>query len=684
MARKHASWIIGNAKSGKTTYLVKTFQHWFQNQQHSPDETPSVIILSANHTTAQHLSQSLTRAVSGKYPIVVKTPLGFIEDEINLFLPLCWKKLKVTPQFPLKLRPETEQTLATKLWHSHWPNIPNNKAESRLVRTTLDILQLAGASGTPLEEIESYLTSRLSPEEKAFMEEEELIPLMAELILMWRNWCLERGFLTYGLIYYLYSQVLLPDPFYQAYLQDHYQGIFADDVDDYPAIAQDLAAQLLQQNAEAAFTFNPNGKMRLGLGADPDTWEKLATHCEIISLPSASDPASPQAAISPILEILADPVTVTKLPDSLCHFETPSRSQLLRKTAKTVIKLIQEEQVSPEDIAIIAPGLDEIARYTLIKILSDHSLPVNPLNEQRPLITSSLVRALLSLTCFVYPNLGQFLTNHGVAEMLVILTEYSQHPIDPVRAGLIADYCYQADPNSPHLLEIQTFPRWDRIGYKTETGYNQIRHWIEEKKAQNQEKTGNNLVDFFNEAISKFLWKGNQVSVANLTSLKELTETTQHYWEVKERIAEQEGESFPNLISEFIQILKQGTITANPEPNSSLQSSLSQGITIANIFQYRSSRTSHRYQFWLDISSNLWEQTGVANLFASSAFLRQNDEDTNSSLDNNDYLQRIITDLLGRATEKVYLCHSDLTVNGNEQTGILLSLLPSTITIKND
>jgi hypothetical protein len=105
MARKHASWIIGNAKSGKTTYLVKTFQHWFQNQQHSPDETPSVIILSANHTTAQHLSQSLTRAVSGKYPIVVKTPLGFIEDEINLFLPLCWKKLKVTPQFPLKITP---------------------------------------------------------------------------------------------------------------------------------------------------------------------------------------------------------------------------------------------------------------------------------------------------------------------------------------------------------------------------------------------------------------------------------------------------------------------------------------------------------------------------------------------------------------------------------------------------
>ena len=685
MAVKHASWIVGDARSGKTTYLVENFQQWVQQKQNAIEDQsqapwmPSVIVLAANHNTAGQLSQKLTHA---GYPIATKTPLGFMEEEVNLFFPLCCEILSLTPKFPLKLRPETEQTLASSFWHSAWPEaiIPNGKVESRLVRTTLDILQLAGASGTPLEEIATRLSVTLSEEEKALIGDEALIPLMAELIVNWRDWCLKQGFLTYGLIYYLYGQVLLTHPFYQAYLQDYYQGIFADDVDDYPAIAQHLASLFLQNHAKAAFTFNPNGKIRLGLGADPDAWEKLASDCEIIRLTPSPSLDSPPQAIAPILEMIANPQIVNSLPPCIHQIETSSRSQLLRETAKTIIKLIEEENISPTDIAIIAPGLDEIARYTLIKILSDHSQPVNPLREQRPLIASSLVRALLSVTCLIYPNLGRFLTNHDVAEMLIILTEHSSHPIDPVRAGLIADYCYQADPNAPQLLEIQTFPRWDRIGYKAETAYNQLRHWIEEKKAQENPMSVTGLL---NEAITKFLWKGNNISVANLANLKALTETTQHYWEVEERIAQQESKfsTESDLMANFIQVLKQGTITANPDPNSSLEFDFPQGVTIANIFQYRSHRISHGYQFWLDIGSSLWEQPGVANLFASSAFIQQNPY-TDSTSEDNAHLQRIINDLLGRATKNVYLCHSDLAVNGTEQNGILLSLLSAPNTIK--
>ena len=38
-------------------------------------------------------------------------------------------------------------------------------------------------------------------------------------------------------------------------------------------------------------------------------------------------------------------------------------------------------------------------------------------------------------------------------------------------------------------------------------------------------------------------------------------------------------------------------------------------------------------------------------------------------------LQRILRDVLGRATGKVFLCHSDLSVNGTEQAGALLPLV---------
>jgi hypothetical protein len=42
-------------------------------------------------------------------------------------------------------------------------------------------------------------------------------------------------------------------------------------------------------------------------------------------------------------------------------------------------------------------------------------------------------------------------------------------------------------------------------------------------------------------------------------------------------------------------------------------------------------------------------------------------------------LRRILLDLLGRTEERIYLCHSDLATNGQEQTGVLLSLVNAAV-----
>ena len=41
-------------------------------------------------------------------------------------------------------------------------------------------------------------------------------------------------------------------------------------------------------------------------------------------------------------------------------------------------------------------------------------------------------------------------------------------------------------------------------------------------------------------------------------------------------------------------------------------------------------------------------------------------------------LSRTLRDLLGRATERVVLCHSELALTGQEQMGPLLSLIGAT------
>ena len=107
---------------------------------------------------------------------------------------------------------------------------------------------------------------------------------MGSLLLNWRNWCLERGLLSYGLITELYHHKLLTNSSYQQHLKQRYHGIIADDVDDYPAIAANLFEFLLDAGAVGAFSYNPQGAVRWGLGADPQYLARLAARCQVENL----------------------------------------------------------------------------------------------------------------------------------------------------------------------------------------------------------------------------------------------------------------------------------------------------------------------------------------------------------------------------------------------------------------
>jgi len=62
----------------------------------------------------------------------------------------------------------------------------------------------------------------------------------------------------------------------------------------------------------------------------------------------------------------------------------------LRQTA--IIAAVQSGQVQPQEVAVIAPGLDAIARYSLVEILTKKGIPVESLNDQRPLTSSPVIR----------------------------------------------------------------------------------------------------------------------------------------------------------------------------------------------------------------------------------------------------------------------------------------------------
>jgi hypothetical protein len=244
--------------------------------------------------------------------------------------------------------------------------------------------------------------------------------------------------------------------------------------------------------------------------------------------------------------------------------------------------------------------------------------------------------------------------------------------------------------------------RWDRLGHRATAAYSDIVEWLEVQRSQQQQRLIQSCVVVLDRAIQKFLWNGSNLPYDAIAALRELMETAQHYWEVDGRLRQElkvrrlNVESFnaqpstpSNLltstqtIGQFIQMLRRGTVTANPYPVRRLPTAASNAVTLATIFQYRASRRSHRWHFWLDAGSPLWLSGGAATLFAAHIFLKEwsgqpwTEEDKVNA--DNERLQRILRNLLARAGERVYLCHSDLAVNGTDQAGPLLTLVHTSV-----
>lgn len=699
MALSDSFWITGSAKSGKTEALIAQLEQWIGNGLgNGPAIEPKVLahphlVFAANADNRTVLMQRIAQQIRSRETILSTTPLAFFESEVMLFWPLVIQKLELRGYFPYRLRPETEQALALRLWSdvSHSDAIATLQefefgTMDQWGRRVLDLIQLAASSGTPLE----TLSLKLMSEDESLKVPEAIAALIQQLALDWQDWCLQRGILTYGLITDLFGQCLLVHDTYLNQLPQRFSTLAADDVDNYPEIARCLFERALDLGLPGIFTYSPTGGIRKGLGANPEAFLTLRDRCTELTLPDIF-----------ALESFDDRNELRlNFPDQaleICAIQTISRTQLLQQIAQHVVASIQAGTAQPQDIALIGPGLDPLARYALIDSLQGHGIPVEPLREQRSLQSSAIVRALLTLLALVYPGLGHWVETEQIAEMLVVLTdrasaETSHQDIDPVRAGLLADYCFRPHPNQPELLPMDTYLRWDRLGYTAAAAYERIRQWIAQQQGALQQTMPQAISQTTNSATSPYLTLSpifildraiqtflmqRTLSLEQLAALRELIETAQHYWEVDARLRKTEADwpTVSEAIANFIQLLRRGVITANPYPATNQQTR--SAVVLATSFQYLNARLQHPWQYWLDAGSQLWQYGGEVDLWGASLFLA-NPESAQSSVPS-DRMSATLAELVSRTQSRIYLCHSDLAVNGQFQMGPLMPWIETAI-----
>lgn len=685
------TWIQGPAQSGKTGRLLAHMATQFQRSSRPRLSGAVFLCLAANGDNRLTLEDRITTDLPVELPITTATSIGFIQNEVVLFWPLLVESLGLNPQFPLHLRPETEQDLALQFWQADLEQgmmtVPGWTTQ-QTVRRSLDFLQLAAQAAIPSEDLATMLPEGIPPG----LAPAETWQAIGQAIEKWRDRCLGQGLLTYGVTTELYWRHLLHHPVYQDKLLQRFQGFGIDDLDEYPRIFEAVVETWLNLGIAGVATWNPDGKVRIGVGADPEALMALQHRCTTTETLISTAENSLAAWAEDWVQAVQDPSVLPTSLDAVQAIQATSRGELLRKTAAAVITGIQDEGLHPREIAVIGPGFDAIARYTLAELLMSQGIPVESLNDQRPLVSSPLIRAILTLMPFVYPGLGRHLDPAAVAEMLIVFSQRAvgdpaqgwvdRVHIDPVRAELLVDHCFYPDEAQPQLLAATEFPRWDRLGYQAVEAYDRLREWIASQQQARQQRLLTSPVMLLDRAINTFLWPG-VLPYDQLAALRELMETAQHFWEVERRLQQQRSKTEPLSPPEerFLTLLHQGIVTANPFPVKPLNRN-QQGVILSTVFQYRSQRLSHRWQLWLDAGSPRW-LTGTDALFGYPIFLKQGSGRpwTLAFLEavHEARLERIVRDLLARVTERITLCHSDLAVNGQEQLGPLLPIVEAVI-----
>lgn len=464
-------WISGGSRSGKTCALVREFAHWVGQDKSVIPRERSLLFLTDSVEGRQAIQREIESQLGSGYRPYITTPVGFMQDEVELFWPLLVQAKAVDPHPPLRLKPETELVWAERLWQPWLANhrfavLSENR--DRATRHLLDIFQLAAFARLSLDDLPQLIWDH------QLEMPSETVGAIVTALKQWQSWCTAHSLLTYGITTDLFGRVLLDHPRYQASLGQRFQCLLADNIHNYPAVMADVIARFNQQGIKIVLTHQPIGAVRLGLGADPDAFLSLKNQATVIEQPC---PAETIFGNTPLQTEIQERLTTPQatLPENIAAIQTTSRMQLLQEVVATIATAIHQGMVQPNEIAILAPGLDSVARHVFSTELKKRGIPLVIWNEQRPLIQSPFVRALLTLLLFVYPRTGMIPEATAVAEMLTVLLPRA---IDPVRAGLLSCYCFQPGLEKAELLSTTQYSHWDRFGHRATAAYENLRHWL--------------------------------------------------------------------------------------------------------------------------------------------------------------------------------------------------------------
>ena len=665
----HTAFAEGPAGAGQRALLTERLLHLARRGAAGRQ----ILVLVPDRLLIPRYRAALEAAADGPAPAVqFFTYYTIAKRAVELFWPTAGPAAGFADPYapPVLLTYETAQHVMSRV---AGPKIEQGFFEElalpaqRLVGQLISSMNAAAASGFPLEEIAPRLSAAWTGEALRTRYYEQA----QQCIAAYRQRCLEQGLVDVALLMELFAQVLVPDAAFWRYLTTQYRHLLVPHVEENVPVAHDFIRRFLKDSDSALLLCEQDGGVRPFLHVDPAGGYALHEACH-----EAAD-LGPSQTTTPALEALAARISAhleeKELPAANgSHkavrglIQKPFRPDMLRAVAGDV-KALCEQGTPPGEIALLAPAVDGVLRFTLEEELRAVGLPLRVLRRHERLGDEPLVRAMLTLAALAHPAWQQPPARHDAADMLARLVG----GLDPVRAALLAEACYDADAGRlhPHAGRLDE-EKAARLGPALLRRYDALQGWVAEYADQpGQPLTLDRFVRrFFNEQLG-----GPETPKATAALFSELVRSIEHFRAYASASALADG----LMGATYAGMVREGTVAAQYPARRRLTDEEEDAVTLAPVYTYLLTGRPVRYQFWLDLGAPGWWRSleqALTNPVVLSHRWPEGEKWTEPRdfATRTDLLRRIVLGLTRRCTGTLTLCTSDRRTSGEAQDSPLL------------
>jgi len=668
--------LSGPAGSGKTTVGAFRLQHLVS----SGIPGDSILILVPQRSLAEPYARIINAPdfPPGSPPLIL-TFNGLAQRMISLFWPLVssssgFKHPNHHFQF---LTIETAQYYMATLTE---PLLQQGFFESltidpnRLYSQILDNLNKSAMIGFPPDEIAERLSNAWSGKAT----QTQIYNQAQECALRFRTYCLEHNLLDFSLQLEIFTHHLWPSLLCRSYLKQTFRHLIYDNIEeDYPVV-HDCIAEWISDLQSVLLIQDSQGGFRTFLGADPESASKLGTLCDTNHHLSGSFIKSP--AIDNLEPALTSSIRTHKSPEvnpqeiaGSYHVSTYRfYPEMLDGVTDKISTLIRQENVPPDEIAILTPFLSDALRFSIANRLDSAGIPFTTYRPSRSLKTEPAVRTILTLIQLAHPSWGNLPSRQDVRAAF----SHAIQSCDYARADLIAQVLYRPTQDQWSLNSFDTcnLEMQERISFRVGELYDRLRQWLFDNRESADNSLDHWISRLYGECLSQsgFGFHENFDDAALAAQLIESSKKFRNNYTPQET-------SGVMIAKEYIRVLKEGILAAQSF-TSTIQKDAADAVFLGPAYSFLMRNKPVSFQFWLDIGSQGW-WSRLEQPLTQPYVLNRNWSNGKKWTDQDEYTQnqenlaRLISGLLRRCRLHLEMCSVSLNERGIEERGQLLLAL---------